>query len=231
MAVRVHALTHTFSCGRKALDAVAFDVGEAESVAILGANGAGKTTLLLRLAGLLSGTAGQAAVAGFDPATDRKKIPAAVGVLFQNPDDQLFCPTVLEEVMFGPLNLGATPAEAEKRAADALARVGLIGCEGRGPATLSGGEKRRAAVAGVLAMRPKVWLLDEPTMYLDPRGRREFAALLNELPGAKLVATHDFEFAATTCTRGVLLAGGAVRADRPIQEMLADGELLAAAGL
>jgi cobalt/nickel transport system ATP-binding protein len=231
MAVRVHALSHSFPCGRRAVDGVSFTVAAGECVALLGANGAGKTTLLLRLAGLLAGKAGEATVAELDPAADARLLPARVGVVFQNPDDQLFCPTLREDAMFGPLQLGVPAKEAERRAEDALARVGLAGQGHRGPGTLSGGEKRRAAVAGVMTMQPAVWLLDEPTMFLDPRGRREFAALLNELPGTKVVATHDLDLARACCARSLLLAGGRLEYDGPTAALLDAPERLLAAGL
>jgi cobalt/nickel transport system ATP-binding protein len=231
MAARVHALSHRFPCGRLALDAVSFELAAGECAALLGANGAGKTTLLLRMAGLLPGKSGECEVAGCDAATQAKQLPAHVGMVFQNPDDQLFCPTLLEDCAFGPRQLGVAAKEAERRAEEALARVGLAGQGQRGPMTLSGGEKRRAAVAGVLAMRPSVWLLDEPTMFLDPRGRREFAALLAELPGTKLVATHDFELARAVCVRSLLLHAGRVVYDGPTAELLAQPALLETSGL
>jgi|SRR5579883_79423 len=226
-------LSHTFADGREALSGVSFAVAAGENVALVGPNGAGKTTLFLRLCGVLPGRPGQAIVAGLDPAdpAQRKRLPAAVGVVFQNPDDQLFSPTVAEDVAFGPLNLGLPANEIGDRTADALARVGLPGHGDRVPFRLSGGEKRRAAVATVLSMRPPVLLLDEPTMFLDPRGRRELAALLRELPGTKLVATHDLELVLDLCPRLLLLDGGRLIADGPAPGLLADAALMDAHGL
>jgi cobalt/nickel transport system ATP-binding protein len=232
-ALRISSLTHTFPGGRTALDGVTFAVDAGECVALVGPNGAGKTTLFLRLCGVLPGTPGEAAVGGLDPAlaADRKKLPTTVGVVFQNPDDQLFSPTVGDDVAFGPLNLGATAAEAADRVAEVLAAVGLPDAADRVPFQLSGGEKRRAALAGVLAMRPAVLLLDEPTMFLDPRGRREFVELLRTLPGTKLIATHDLDLVLDTCPRVLVLDGGKLCADGPTGKLLADPEVMDRHGL
>ncbi len=232
-AVRISNLCHTYPDGRAALAGVGFAVAVGERVALVGPNGAGKTTLFLRLCGILPGKPGEASVAGLDPAdpAHRRKLPAAVGVVFQNPDDQLFSATVLEDVAFGPLNLGACPAEARDRAGEALRRVGLAGAGDRPPHKLSGGEKRRAALAGVLAMRPEVLLLDEPSMFLDPRGRRELIRLLTDLPGTMVVATHDLDLVLDLCPRVIVLDGGRVVADGPAAELLADPGLMEKHGL
>ena len=232
-ALRICHMTHSFAGGRVALGGVTFEVAAGECVALVGPNGAGKTTLFLRLCGVLPGKLGQASVGGLDPAdpAQRKKLPTTVGVVFQNPDDQLFSPTVAEDVAFGPLNLGATPQEASARVEESLKAVGLTGCGDRVPFQLSGGEKRRAALAGVLAMRPSVLLLDEPSMFLDPRGRRELIRTVKALPGTKLIATHDLDMVLDTCTRVVVLDGGVVAADGPAAELLADVELMERHGL
>jgi cobalt/nickel transport system ATP-binding protein len=231
--IRATQLRHVYPDGRAALAGVSFEVRAGERVALVGPNGAGKTTLFLRLCGVLPGKPGEAAVAGLDPAdpAHRRKLPAAVGVVFQNPDDQLFSATVLEDVMFGPLNLGATPDEARSRAAEALKQVGLAGSEDRPPHKLSGGEKRRAALAGVLAMRPAVLLLDEPSMFLDPRGRRELIGLLGQLPGTFVIATHDLDLVLDACPRVIVLDAGAVVADGPTRAVFADAALMARHGL
>jgi cobalt/nickel transport system ATP-binding protein len=232
-AVSVQHLSHRYADGRIALDDVSFTIGEGESVAIVGPNGAGKTTLFLRLCGVLSGKTAEATVAGFDPASPehRKKLPSVVGVVFQNPDDQLFSPTVLDDVAFGPLNSGMSPAEGRVRALDALKAVGIPDAGERVPFKLSGGDKRRAAIAGVLAMRPSVLLLDEPTAFLDPRGRRELIGLLPTLPGTKLIATHDLDLVLDICARVLVLDGGKLVADGPSHTVLAEPESMARHGL
>jgi cobalt/nickel transport system ATP-binding protein len=232
-ALITHHLTHVYADGRTALDDVSFSVEEGECVALVGPNGAGKTTLFLRLCGVLAGRPDQALVGGLDPAdpAQRKKLPETVGVVFQNPDDQLFSPTVAEDVAFGPLNLGATPDEARRRVADALQAVGMPDAGDRVPFQLSGGEKRRAALAGVLAMRPAVLLLDEPSMFLDPRGRRELIEVIRRLPGTRLIATHDLDLVLDTCSRVLVLDGGRLLADGPAEKLLADAELMDRHGL
>lgn len=231
--IRTTAISHRFADGRLALDAVTFAVGAGESVAVVGPNGAGKTTLFLRLCGVLPGVRGQAAVANLDPADreHRRKLPATVGVVFQNPDDQLFSPTVGDDVAFGPLNLGLSDDEARGRAAEALTAVGLPDHADRVPHHLSGGEKRRAAVATVLSMKPDVLLLDEPSMFLDPRGRRELIRTINGLPGTKLIATHDLALVLETCPRALILDGGKLVADGPTERLLADAALMESHGL
>jgi cobalt/nickel transport system ATP-binding protein len=228
-----HHLSHRYACGRVALDDLTFAIEPGECVAIVGPNGAGKTTLFLRLCGVLAGKPGQAGVNGLDPAVPehRRKLPEVVGVVFQNPDDQLFSPTVEEDVAFGPLNMGASPDEARARVNEALNAVGLPGAGDRVPFQLSGGEKRRAALAGVLAMRPSVLLLDEPSMFLDPRGRRELIGTIRALPGTKLIATHDLDLVLDTCPRTLVLDSGKFAADGPTEKLLADVELMEKHGL
>ncbi len=228
-----HRLSHRYACGRVALDDISFAVEPGECVAIVGPNGAGKTTLFLRLCGVLAGKPGQASVNGLDPAVaeHRKKLPEVVGVVFQNPDDQLFSPTVEEDVAFGPLNMGASVDEAKARAAEALCAVGMPDAAERVPFQLSGGEKRRAALAGVLAMRPSVLLLDEPSMFLDPRGRRELIGTIRALPGTKLIATHDLDLVLDTCPRVLVLDAGQLAASGPAEKLLADVELMEKHGL
>ncbi len=233
IALRVTELTHRFADGRKALDAISFAVAPGERVAIVGPNGAGKTTLFLRLCGVLPGKPGEVLVQGLDAADSaaRKKLPQIIGVVFQNPDDQLFSATVLEDVAFGPLNLGRSPEDAVSVARESLRLLGLLGCEERSPHRLSGGEKRRAALAGVLAMKPSILLLDEPSMFLDPRGRRELIRTVLGLSTTLLLATHDLEMVLDTCPRTIVLDGGRIAADGPTAELLANIELMETHGL
>jgi cobalt/nickel transport system ATP-binding protein len=233
-ALTTSGLTHRYADGRIALDAISFAIDPGECVALVGPNGAGKTTLFLRLCGVLAGKLGEANVQGLDPAdpAHRKKLPETIGIVFQNPDDQLFSPTVLDDVAFGPLNQGVPPAEARARALEALAAVGLPFEVGdRVPFQLSGGDKRRAAIAGVLAMRPSILLLDEPSAFLDPRGRRELIDLVRKLPGTKLIATHDLDLVLDLCPRVLVLDAGKLVADGPANELLTHPEIIENHGL
>jgi len=198
---------------RVVLDAVTFRVAAGERVALRGANGAGKSTLLLCLAGLLPAKADVLRVGDLDllVPSQRKQLPRRLGIVFQDSDDQLFNPTVFDDVAFGPLNLGLPTDEVRQRVATALAEVGMTGHEDRVPHQLSGGEKRRVALAGVLAMRPDVLLLDEPTLHLDPDGKADLIALLCRWPGTLLVASHDAETVATVCSRTLTLDRGRLR--------------------
>src|SRR5262245_12488313 len=231
--VQVTGLHYVYPDGTPALADVGFQIRSNESVGLVGPNGAGKTTLFLCLAGVLPVRPGMVRVAGLDPAVpaERRQLPAKVGVVFQNSDDQLFNTTLFEDVAFGPLNLGLPADEVRRRVADALAHVGLTGLEDRVPFHLSGGEQRRAALAGVLAMQPDVLLLDEPSIFLDPRGRRELLGHLQTLPGSKLIAAHDLEFVRSVCGRVLVIDGGKLVADGPTDAILADAELMAKHGL
>ncbi len=233
IAIHVEGLTFAYADGRAVLSDLKFGVATGETVGLIGPNGAGKTTLFLCLSGVLGCRRGTMSVAGLDPAVpaDRRRLPEQVGLVFQNSDDQLFNATLFDDVAFGPLNLGLAPDEVRARVAEALAKVGLTGSERRVPFHLSGGEQRRAALAGVLAMHPNILLLDEPTMFLDPRARRDFTALLGTIAGTKMIATHDLEFVLATCTRAILLDAGKLIADGPTQELLANAELMDSHGL
>lgn len=229
----VRGLCFAYPQSPAALDGVTFTVTEGERIALVGPNGAGKTSLFLCLCGVLVPQSGSALVAGLnvrDP-IQRKRLPGQVGIVFQNPDDQLFSTTVLDDVAFGPLNQGLPADEVRKRAEEALGRVGLAGVEERVPWHLSGGEKRRVALAGVLAMRPRVLLLDEPSMFLDPRGRRGLIELLNAVGGTQVIASHDLELVLRTCSRVLLLDAGKLVADGPARSILADTKLMEAHGL
>ena len=232
-AICVAGLSYRYPAGPLALADVAFELLPGERVGLVGPNGAGKTTLFLCLAGVLRAGAGAVRLAGLDPTdpTQRRQLPAHVGIVFQNSDDQIFNTTVFDDVAFGPLNLGLSPDEVRQRVAEALAVVGLTGREQRVPFHLSGGEKRRVALAGVLAMRPGILLLDEPSMHLDPRGRRELIHLVNRLEVTQLIASHDLELILETCSRVLVIDAGSIVTAGAAREVLADAALMDAHGL
>jgi cobalt/nickel transport system ATP-binding protein len=227
-AIEARGLRFRYPNGVTGLAGVDLSVGHGERVAVLGPNGAGKTTLMLHLNGLLAGE-GELAVAGIDARRgDVRALRARVGLVFQDPDDQLFMPTVREDVAFGPLNLGATPAQAQGRVAAALREVRMEDVADRAPHQLSLGQRRRVAIATVLAMDPSLLVLDEPSASLDPRARRELLAMLDRIGRTMLVVTHDLPFAAELCERAVVLSGGRIVADGRCLDILRDEALLAA---
>jgi cobalt/nickel transport system ATP-binding protein len=237
LALAVEGLSFQFAAGVPVLRSLSFCVEAGECVAVIGPNGAGKSTLLLHLNGILperslGGASGQVRVHGrLLRASEAGWVRRQVGVLFQDADDQLFCPTVGEDVAYGPEQLGCAPAEIEQRVARALAQVGLAGFQRRVPQRLSGGEKKRVCLAGLLAYEPTILVLDEPSAGLDPRGRRELIEILAGLPITRVIATHDLALVAELCTRALLLDGGALVASRPSLEMLRDDALMSAHGL
>jgi cobalt/nickel transport system ATP-binding protein len=201
-------------------------------VAVVGANGAGKSTLLLHLNGYFMAAKGLVNVGGY-PVT-RETVPIvrrAVGMTFQNADDQLFMPTVFEDVAFGPINLGLPKDEVERRVESALETVGAAHLRDRPPYRLSGGEKRAAAIATVLSMSPDILVMDEPTSELDPRARRRLIELLKTFAHTKIIATHDLDMALDLCERTLVLQHGRVIADGPTTDLLLDGDLMDKAGL
>jgi cobalt/nickel transport system ATP-binding protein len=201
-----------------------------ESVAIAGANGAGKSTLLFHLNGIFASPA--VSVCGL-PAVEAnlKAIRRKVGLVFQNPDDQLFCPTVFDDVAFGPRNMGLSKEEVDRRVSDALRTVGMEDARRRNAFHLSVGQKKRVAIATAFSMGPEVLALDEPTANLDPKGRRELLKLLSGRPETKIIASHDFGLLKELCTRVVVLSYGAVAADGEPRVLLSDGVFLAAQNL
>lgn len=234
-AIEIEKLCYGYPDGTTALRGISFSVAAGERVALIGPNGAGKSTLLLHLNGLLpERTAEYPAVKiGGDAVTPANfsKVRKNVGFLFQDPDDQLFCPTVFEDVAFGPRQFGLHGAALTEKVGAALAQVGLAGYENRLPHHLSRGEKRRVCLAGVLVCAPAVLALDEPTTDLDPRGRRELKALLRQLPAAQIIATHDLELVVEHCSRAILLDRGTIIAAGPPATLLADEALMLAHGL
>lgn len=221
MLVEIKNLTYQHPDGTKALDNVSLQIADGENLALLGPNGAGKTTLLLHLNGTLRGV-GSVRVNGLE-VTHRnvQEIRRRVGIVFQDSDEQLFMPTVLDDVMFGPLNLGWTRKEAEDRARAVLSNLGIPNdLLRRPPFHLSAGEKRRVALAGVLIMEPQLLLLDEPTTWLDPPGLRIILELLQALPQPKVVATHDINLANALSRRAVFLDRGRLVADGRLSEVV-----------
>lgn len=225
----VSGLAYAYPDGHQALFGVNLHVHQGERVALLGPNGAGKTTLVLHLNGILTAGAGTVHVSGLPVAKDNLlEIRRRVGVVFQDPDDQLFMPSVRDDVAFGPANLGVRGAALEARVLDALDRVGMVDFIDRPPHHLSFGQRRRVAVATVLAMQPEILVLDEPSSNLDPASRRELADILRSLDVTVLMVTHDLPYAYELCPRSVVLSDGVVVADGPTREVLTDDALMAA---
>ena len=219
--IDVRGLRYSYPDGTLALDGVDFTLAEGETVALLGGNGSGKTTFILCLAGLLPGAIGEIRMRGVEltPSTAHR-LRGQLGLVFQDADDQLFLSPVLHDVMFGPLNQGRSRPEAESIARAALERTGLRHGYDRPPYHLSAGEKRRVAIAGVLAMNPDVLILDEPTTYLDPPGQRDLLSVLRSLPQAKIVVTHDTSFAAALADRAVFFERGRVVGSGPVPDVV-----------
>lgn len=227
--IELNALTVAYPDGTKAVDNATFTIADGESVALVGANGAGKTTLMLTLVGILPITSGTVAVDGI--ALEKSKlneIRRRVGLVFQNPDDQLFMPMIRDDIAFGPRNYGLDENAVQKRTDDSLHELGIIHLKDRSSLKLSSGEKRLAAIATVLALEPSALLLDEPTAFLDPKARRNLIHILSRLNHLKLIATHDLTFAEEVCTRTIILKEGAVFADGDPKTLFYDGALMEA---
>lgn len=228
LALEISDLHFTYPDGRKALDGVTLSMRPGERLALLGPNGAGKTTLALHVNGLLRGDRGAIRLGELELSDDNLvEIRRRVGLVFQNPDDQLFMPTVGEDVAFGPANLGLEGDELARRVDEALSTVEASELRARVPHHLSGGERRRASLATVLAMHPDLLVLDEPAAGLDPAGRRELIETMKDLEITQLVITHDLPLALELCPRALIMDRGRIVADGATAEIVADSELLA----
>ena len=212
--LKINNLSYTYPDGHKALKDINFSIDQGESICVLGPNGAGKTTLILHLNGILGNLTGEIEVDGLKYTPENiGEIRKTVGVVFQDPDDQLFMPTVLEDVMFGPKNFGYTNEEAEKNAVEALKMVGMDDSQDRAPHHLSFGQKRKVAIATVLASKPKLLVLDEPASNLDPASRRDLIEILINLEISIILVTHDLPMALEICERSLILNEGTIKKD------------------
>lgn len=229
--LNIQDLSVTYPDGTEALRHVSLKLSPGETCGLIGGNGAGKTTLLMALVGLVQS---QGSVQVGDTVLTAKTLTALrqrVGMVFQNPDDQLFLPTVFQNVAFGLQNMGLPEAQVEEKSQRTLELLGISALRDRQAQRLSGGEKRMAALATVLAMEPKLLLLDEPTAFLDPRARRRLITVMQKLPQTMLVATHDLTFALETCQRCVVLTQGTLFADGDSRELLFDEKTMEAGGV
>ena len=225
--IEAENLNYTYPDKTVALDKVNFTITHGESVAVIGENGAGKSTLLMHLNGTLMPSSGEIRI-GHIPVT-KKTVPAIrqnVGMVFQNPDDQLFMSTVFDDIAFGPLNMGLTEDDVQSRVKDALERVGMTDAARRHPHHLSGGEKRRIAIASVLSMSPNVLAMDEPSSALDSKSRRNLIELLKTFKHTKIIASHDLAMISEVCERTIILFRGKIEGDAPTKEIFRNKKLL-----
>lgn len=232
--IEISGLNYCYPDGRRALQDVNLHIKHGQRVGLIGPNGAGKTTLFLALAGILEHFDGGLVVAGCDlnSTEGRKQVHRKLGIVFQQTDDQVFHASVEEDIAFGPLNLGLTTEETQARVDNAMRQVGLDeSFKQRLPFHLSGGEKRRVAIAGILAMKPDVLLLDEPSSDLDPRGRRELVKILNALPITQMISSHNLDLICETCERVVLIDNGAIQATGSTEDILSNEALMEKHGL
>ena len=225
--LKINNLSYAYPDGHKALKGIDFSINQGESIAILGPNGAGKTTLILHLNGILGELKGEIEVDGLEYSTENiGKIRKTVGVVFQDPDDQLFMPTVIEDVMFGPKNFGYSNEESETNAVEALKMVGMENFQDRAPHHLSFGQKRKVAIATVLASKPKLIVLDEPASNLDPASRRDLIDILIKLDISIILVTHDLPMALEICERSLVLNEGIIKEDSLTKDILQNKQLM-----
>ena len=225
--LKINNLSYSYPDGHEALIDISFSVQKGESIAILGPNGAGKTTLILHLNGILGNLSGEIEVAGLEYTNENiAKIRETVGVVFQDPDDQLFMPTVIEDVMFGPKNFGYSNEEAEKNAVEALKMVGMDNFQDRPPHHLSFGQKRKVAIATVLASKPRLLVLDEPASNLDPASRKDLIEILKNLNISIILVTHDLPMALEICERSLILNEGEIKEDSETKTILKNEKIM-----
>ena len=225
--LKINNLSYAYPDGHKALKGIDFSINQGESIAILGPNGAGKTTLILHLNGILGELKGEIEVDGLEYSSENiGKIRKTVGVVFQDPDDQLFMPTVIEDVMFGPKNFGYSNEESETNAEEALKMVGMENFQDRAPHHLSFGQKRKVAIATVLASKPKLLVLDEPASNLDPASRRDLIDILIKLDISIILVTHDLPMALEICERSLVLNEGIIKEDSLTKDILQNKQLM-----
>ena len=229
--LRIDHLTYSYPDGHQALRDVNLVIAQGESLGLIGPNGAGKSTLLLHLNGIIKSKGSVRILGTLLNGKDLRAIRSKVGVVFQDPDDQLFMPTVFDDVAFGPINMGHDKLEVKRRVSQALSWVGMQGYEDRSPHHLSLGEKKRVSIATVLSMSPEILVLDEPTCGLDPRGKAAVIQVVQQLPMTKLIASHDMDLIRSLCDRTVVMDGGQIVADDLTERILFNKALLRKHGL
>ena len=230
-AIEIENLSYKYPDGTVALDNITLSVEHGQTIALIGPNGAGKSTLLLAMAGFIKGT-GKVLIDGLQiNGKNLKKVRASLGCCLENPDDQLFMPTLFDDVAFGPLNMGLEAEQVNRRVADALKTVGLADMGDKAPHHLSAGQKRAAAIATILSMSPKIITLDEPDGSLDPRNRNNLIKLLAELPQTLIIATSNMNFAAAVADRAVLLDNGSIIANGDAKKVMSDSKMMTEHGL
>lgn len=225
--IKIRDLHYQYPDGTQALKGISLEIARGDAIAVIGGNGAGKSTLLMHLNGTLTPQKGRIGISGIEVTQDTlKHIRQKVGMVFQNPDDQLFMPTVSDDVAFGPVNMGLSGEDVENRVQEALKEVDAWEIRNKAPHHLSGGEKRSVSIATILAMKPDILAMDEPASGLDPQSRRNLINLLNNFPHTKIIATHDLDMALDVCSRCIILKKGEIAAIGDTASLFRDQELL-----